>query len=89
MINVKWYDDGEPDFINEKGVKWWHVDLLTDHAARAGSPGIPCPDIKGWIIEMPGGQKEYVLTDDEDVIYGSPQLEAVSVQIDAIRLARA
>lgn len=72
-----------PDFVNDKGVKWWREDTITAHAKARGLQGI-----QAWRIEETSGTQSYVLTEGDEVIYSSQQLDAVGVHLDLLYLIR-
>jgi len=88
MADGIFVDRGNPDFVNEKGVKWWRDKLLTEHATRADSFGTALPDHVAWLIEEPNGRRTYLLTADGDVLAESQQLETIACKIDIIKLLK-
>lgn len=52
-MNLNKYFQGEPDFTNDAGVKWWLNEKFTRQAN---------PELKGycWEVKFPDGDKELV-----------------------------
>jgi len=54
MSNIpKPYFSGEPDYVNDKGVKWWLNEKFTDQAN---------PEVEGtcWAVELPDEEREII-----------------------------
>lgn len=77
------WEDNEPDFTNELGVKWWHDEDLTNYAKRK-----QLADLKVWVIQFPDGHRTRVIVKKDKVIYDNQSLEAVADQIDIIAFLR-
>ena len=71
---------GEPSFVNGDGVKWWYVIEPKEHSKL----------VRGYCVETPDGEREYVLVDhaDGEVIYGAHKFEDVAVHQEIINLER-
>jgi len=78
----------EPDHINEKGVKWWKDDFLTDHAAREDHNGISLKGITVWLVEKPNGYRTRLIIENDKPIYESQQLEGIGFRIDVLKLLK-
>ena len=70
---------GEPDFINESGVKWWLVIDSQDE----------CQHIKGWLTETQDGKKDYIIVDhaESKVLHISKSFEKSATAFDLIIFA--
>lgn len=77
---------GEPDHINEAGVKWWLHKSLTEWATRPDIYGIVLADHKVWIVELPSGQRALLLTDKRGALHECKEMEAMACKIDFIKL---
>ena len=73
-------DKGEPDFVNELGVKWWKQDDLNEYAHERGLP------IANWYVETPDDDRSYVMValDNNDIIHRTQQFEGMCHHIDAL-----
>jgi len=81
------FEDREPDFVNEKGVKWWLDKAISDYAQKADQNGIKV-DATGFVIEMQNGFRSYVLLSKGGKILSDDQkLEAIYCKIDILKLA--
>lgn len=47
------YFNGDPDYVNDKGVKWWLNEDYTDQA----NPGL---EGTCWEVELPSGDRELI-----------------------------
>lgn len=84
MINT----DKEPDFINEKGVKWWLDHTITKYAQTEDIHGIKL-EVVCWIIEMPDGYKTRVLVNKYNKVIEEDQtLEGIGSKIDIRKLSK-
>lgn len=78
-------DLGKPEFINEKGVKWWRDKSLTEYAHRENSAGITLPNLTVWIVETLDGTRTRMFIRNKKPIYTNPSLEACAVHIDILK----
>ena len=69
--------DSAPDFVNEKGVKWWREQTLCEYARSKGLKGISV-----WRVELPDGMRNYVVVDGGQAVKESQRLEDVGVWLD-------
>jgi hypothetical protein len=83
---MSFLDRGDPDFINEKGVKWWREELLTHCAHQENINGTRLPDVVVCYVEHPDGTKNYVLIRDQEVIYETQSYEQIGFHIDVLKL---
>lgn len=58
------YFNGEPDYVNDKGVKWWFNEKLTKRAN---------PELKGecWEVELPSDEREIIFLSPEGEVLKS------------------
>jgi len=80
-------DRGDPDFVNDEGVKWWRDEQLTSHARGQDQFGIAL-DMYVYLVEEKNGILSYVIINKNGVIYSNQSLEEVAAQIDIIKLRR-
>lgn len=74
--------EGEPDFVNEIGTKWWKDELTTQYAQRPGKQGIPLM-CTCYALEMVDGYKMRVLVDvNGNIIEEDQSLEGLACKID-------
>lgn len=84
------FELGEPEHINEAGVKWWKYKVLTDYAQKPNMSGICLPDVTAWELEELNGRRTIVLVKGGDfILYESQSLEAVGAKIDWIKIGMA
>ena len=81
---------GEPDFINEEGVKWWRDDFITHYAQKPDIHGTKLNNIICWAVEFPDGQRTRLLIDNEKgiPIHESPTLEGMGIEIDLLKFMK-
>lgn len=77
---------GEPDHVNEAGVKWWLDKALTEWAIKPDIYGVSLDDHRVWLVELPSGEKSYLLTSKQGPLYESKEMEAMACKIDFIKL---
>jgi hypothetical protein len=77
--------EGKPDFINEKGVKWWLDKQLTNYCEREDLNGIKLK-MKVFYVEEPDGRKTRMLIDANGPVYENQKLEDMAVHIDILKL---
>jgi hypothetical protein len=77
---------GEPEHVNEVGVKWWTHALLTEWASRPDQNGIVLNDYKVWIVQVPSGEKSLLLTSKDKLIFETKRVEDMACRIDFIKL---
>lgn len=76
---------GSPDFINERGVKWWLDKSLTRYAERADHNGTKL-EAKVFYVERPDGHKTRILIDKDGPIHADQSLESMAFHIDALKI---
>lgn len=80
--------DGEPEFVNELGVKWWRDEHTTDYARRPDANGISL-DAVCFGIEEPGGRRTRVLVSmAREIIEEDQSLESLAVKIDVRKMLK-
>lgn len=80
--------DGEPEFVNELGVKWWRDAHTTDYAQRPNARGTRL-DAVCFGIEEPGGRRTRVLISRaEELIDEDQSLEGMAVKIDVRKMLK-
>lgn len=73
---------GEPEFVNELGVKWWRDTDTTEYAQKEDRNGISL-DVVCFGVEFPNGSRTRVLVSREgEVIEDDQNLEALATKID-------
>lgn len=78
MKNKEYYpfDDFEPDFVNEEGVKWWKreeaTQKLLDNNVKAAC----------YNVEKKNGKRSIVLIDEKGVFYETQELEALWIRME-------
>lgn len=75
--------DKTPDFVNEKGVKWW-IDRDTTRYAHSKLND----KVAVWYIEEPDGNQCRLITENDEILYDNTSLEAVLCYIDILCVAR-
>ena len=80
--------DRDPDFVNEKNVKWWFDKELTDYARNEDINGISLSNVTAWFIEEPGGRQSRLLVDDFAIIGDSLNLEDLACKIDILKASK-
>jgi hypothetical protein len=69
----------KPDFVNEKGVRWWKETILSRHATETlGDNHIV------WRLETPDGEKFYLLLKGEEPIAEALNYESMAYKIDGL-----
>lgn len=83
------FDETKPDYINEKGVKWWLDKSTTNFAQRPDHKGITL-NITCFFVEEPNGYKTRVLIDNDikEVIYEDTTLDGIGSKIDILKLKK-
>jgi len=80
--------DKKPDFINEKGVKWWRDASTTRYARREDAHGTTLEAVV-WLVEEPNGHRTRLLIADDGEFLGENQnLEALGAKIDILKMAK-
>lgn len=72
-----------PDFVNDKGVKWWADKDLTRYA-RQKLGG----DATVWYIEETNGLHTRLLTEKGEIINDDQTYEGMACHIDILSIAR-
>lgn len=76
-----------PDFVNEKGVKWFLDKDLTRYCEREDTNGVKL-DMKVFIVETLDGHKTRMLIDKDGPVYENQKLEDMACHIDMIKLTQ-
>lgn len=88
-IGLLGIDFDNPDFVNEKGVKWWAVRNLNERAMDKSVLGISMPGLQSWLAELPSGERNYVLVLNGEPMAESQSLETIAAKLDMIKMANA
>jgi hypothetical protein len=72
------YDDYEPDFVNDGGVKWWKIENMSQQLKDGGVKAA------AYHVLLKSGEKQRVITDGKGIIYKTGSVEALSNQIFAL-----
>lgn len=73
---------GEPEFVNELGVKWWRDPSTTQYAQKPDKHGITL-QVVCFGIEEPSGRRTRVLISQAgEIIEADQSLEALATKID-------
>ena len=72
-----------PDFVNDKGVKWWHEADLTCYAFRKGFAGV-----RVWTVERPDGYRTRLFTEGETILADDQTVEGLGIKIDVLAYQR-
>jgi hypothetical protein len=77
--------DKPPEFVNEKGVKWWKDEHTTAYAQKENHNGKKL-DAVCWYIEEPCGRRTRVLIGKNGKFLGENQsLEGIGCRIDVLK----
>jgi hypothetical protein len=74
-----------PDFVNEKGIKWWLDKSSTDYAQKENIRGTRLPGVQVFYAEFPDGYRTRVIVQNKQPVYESQGLEAIAVHIDQMK----
>lgn len=69
----------EPDFVNDKGIKWWRDDdfnYLTEKLPKSAV----------FLVEFPDGVKEWVITYENKPIYNNQSAEAICCYFELFKI---
>lgn len=78
------WEKNDPDFINDKGIKWWLDKDLTKYARNKPN----CEQMIAYVVKEPSGELNRLLVENEEIIYGTQVLEDLCVHIDIESFAR-
>jgi len=80
---------GEPDFVNEVGVKWWKDESTTRYAQRADIKGTKLENVVCFAIEEANGHRTRVLVSQEQgVLCEDRSLEGIACKIDVLKVLK-
>lgn len=83
MFDLPW--DKPPEFVNEKGFKWWYDKGTTGYAQRENHDGKKL-DAVCWFVEEPNGRRTRVLVGTKgEVLEENQSLEGMACKIDALK----
>ena len=78
MFDLPW--DKQPEFVNEKGVKWWQDKETTDYAKRKKLDAV-C-----WFVEEPNRRRTRILVSKKgEVLEENQSLEGMCCKIDVLK----
>ena len=66
----------EPDFTNDLGVKWWGIDIGQ------------AVDGTAVYVVVPDGNRDYLILKDDEIIFGTKNLEALAYHFTVLELVR-
>lgn len=73
-----------PDFVNEKGIKWWIDKDTTEYARNPDNNGI-CLNVRCFLVQETSGRKTRVIVSDNSIIYENQNYEAFCTKIDNMK----
>lgn len=73
---------GDPDFVNEKGVKWWIDDSTTQYLQKEDRNGIKLDMVCYAIEETDGKRSRLVINRARDIVEQEQSLEQLAIKID-------
>ena len=79
--------DGEPDAVNEIGVKWWKDTSTTNYAQREDRFGTSL-DAVCYAIDEVSGRRTRVLVANGKIIEDDPSLEGMACKIEVRKLLK-
>ena len=83
MFDLPW--NKPPEFVNEKGFKWWQDKETTDYAKKKNRDGKKL-DAVCWFVEEPNGRKTRVLVSKKcEVLEENQSLEGMCCKIDVLK----
>jgi hypothetical protein len=83
MVDLPW--NKPPEFVNEKGFKWWQDAETTDYAQKKNHNGKKL-DAVCWFVEEPNGRKTRILVSKKgEVLEESQSLEGMAYKIDVLK----
>lgn len=78
--------DRPPDFINEKGVQWWHDKSSTQYGI-----GLGLLYVVVFLVELPNGVRERaivgIVEGESTILYTSQNLDAIGAHLDMMAFA--
>lgn len=75
-----------PDFVNDRGVKWWTVDALNEYAKKPNKTGNSLKNHNIWYVELLDGKKVFVISHNGNVVKELTSYEAVCCALDMLKL---
>jgi hypothetical protein len=79
------FDWDKPDFVNQKGVKWWFDEATTNYAIKKDHNGIALFGVVVWIIKEKNDVMTRLLVEDNKIIFENQNLEAIASHIDMMK----
>ena len=77
--------DKPPEFVNEKGFKWWQDAETTGYARKKNNNGKRLNAIC-WLVEEPNGRRTRILVSKRgEVLEENQSLEGMCCKIDALK----
>jgi len=79
---------GEPNFINEQGIKYWLDQSTSDYANRADIYGTRLKG-KVFLVKRPDGYKTRLLIGENQTILADSQtLDGIATKIDLLKFIK-
>ncbi len=73
------FNEGEPDFINEEGTKWWLQTLPSKHDDTLRPLGI-----RWYYIETANEEASHIILENNTVLHATQQIEGVGAYLDML-----
>jgi hypothetical protein len=77
-----------PDFVNEKGVKWWLDVSSTRYALSVDALGRKLKNVQVYFTEFPDGERSRVIIDNGEAVYETKTLENLGTQLDLMKATK-
>jgi len=74
--------DAEPDYINEKGVRWWKDDDMTLYAQKPDRFGTSLDAVCFYIEEANGRRTRGLISRDQEIMEEDQTLDGLGTKID-------
>ena len=83
MFDLPW--NKPPEFVNEKGFKWWQDTETTGYAQKKNHNGKKL-DAVCWFVEEPNGSRTRILVSKKgEVLEENQSLEGMCCKIDVLK----
>ena len=85
-MEIDFFKNGrKPDFVNEKGFKWWNQDKLSLNYER--DKNLKKKGYRWYYVESEDGkEKIHIILRNNDIVYEHTNLESIGVFLDCMTI---
>lgn len=86
MNMVNFWETEDPVYVDDKGVKWWVDEYITQYCRQESKSGGYLKRFIAYVLQYPDGKLERVLICNDEIIAKSNTSEGIIAEVDKLKL---